>query len=51
MLQAVCETAQEVLLDRTFCALDKKSYQHFTHLTVMLNIAKLPAELCALLTT
>ena len=32
MLQAACEKAQEVLLDRIFFALDKKSYQHFTRL-------------------
>jgi len=32
MLQAACEKAQEVLLDRTFFALDKKSYEHFLRL-------------------
>lgn len=32
MLQAACEKAQEVLLDRTFFALDKKSYDRFLRL-------------------
>jgi len=32
MLQAACEKAQEVLLDRIFFALDKKGYDRFLHL-------------------
>jgi uncharacterized protein (DUF1778 family) len=32
MLQAACEKAQEVLLDRTFFALDRKSFRRFRRL-------------------
>lgn len=32
MLEAACEKAQQVLLDQTFFALDKKRYQKFVEL-------------------